>query len=140
MRDSYGFTLLELLLALSILSVFVLITPIIKSTTLEKIRGQQFLELFQSDVMYLQTITATSNEHLRIQFFQDKYILYRGTKAYISRDYPPQWSIDTRGEDKLSFNKSGTVLKPRTIVFSNKEDNYHAIFPFGKGRFYILQR
>lgn len=135
-----GFTLLEMLFSLSITAVIILIIPPFNHNIIENLKKEQFFTLFQSDVLYIQQMQSTTDKNYRIRFFNEYYAIYYEDKSIIKRDFPKDWIVDTRGNNIIVFKRFGTILSPRTIVFKTKSDIYHAIFPLGKGRFYIEKK
>lgn len=139
--NNNGFTLLEMLFVLSITSVILFLIPPFNHHIAESLKKEQFFTIFQSDVLYIQQMRSTTESTIRIRFFNDYYAVYQEDSRIIKRDYPRGWNVDTRGERNLEFKRFGTLLSPRTIVFKTKQKNeYHLIFPLGKGRFYIVEK
>ncbi|MFD1850617.1 competence type IV pilus minor pilin ComGD [Oceanobacillus bengalensis] len=132
-----GFTLVEVLFVLTILSILLLFTPKPNLTSLNNIHVQQFFKVLQSDVLYAQTLTPTSKYNIRIRFYADKYVVYDDNIILETRNYPKGLSVDTRTNDTFEFSNAGTIKNPRAIIFATKDVEYRIVFPFGKGRFYI---
>ena len=137
-----GFTLLEVLFVIALLSIFLLLLPPINVEVIEKQQEKQFLETFKFDVLYVQNMSnLITNEEVFIRLYKDNYKILRGsTETIAKRTYPPGLEIDSRGNSDISFNSTGAFLYPRTIRIATKHSNYNAVFQLGKGRFYIDER
>ncbi|WP_067730401.1 competence type IV pilus minor pilin ComGD [Oceanobacillus damuensis] len=137
-----GFTMIELLFVLSILSIVLFLFPPFNLESIEKQQEKQFLETFKFDVLYVQNLSnLVTNEKVFIRLYNDHYKILQGfTKTIAQRDYPGGMEIDSRGNPDISFNENGTFLYPRTIRITTKHSAYDIIFQLGKGRFYIAER
>jgi competence protein ComGD len=134
-----GFTLIELLFVLAIVSIIVLISPTIKGPSLKDIQDQQFLTVLQSDVLYLQNLSTTTEEYVRIMFSPDHYNLRKGEEVILKRYYPNGVTVNTRENNNISFKKSGTIVNRKIIVIKTNQSTYHLVFPLGKGRMNIVE-
>lgn len=134
-----GFTLIELLFVLAIVSIMVLISPIIKVPSLKNIQDQQFLTVLESDVLYLQNLSTTTEDFVRITFFKDHYNLRKGEEVILNRYYPEGVTIDTRENNNIIFKTSGTIVNRKIIVIRTNQSIYHLVFPLGKGRMNIVE-
>ncbi|WP_087971669.1 competence type IV pilus minor pilin ComGD [Oceanobacillus rekensis] len=141
-RIPNGFTLLEVLFVLTLLSVVLVLLPPINVDVIAKQQEKQFIETFQFDVLYVQNMSnLITNEEVFIRLYKDNYKILRGSSETIAeRTYPPGLVIDPRGNADISFNTSGTFIYPRTIRITTKNNDYNAVFQLGKGRFYIAER
>ena len=141
-RIPNGFTLLEVLFVLALLSIILLLLPPINVEVMEKQQEEQFLETFKFDVLYVQSMSnLITNEEVFIRLYKDNYKILRGsTETIAERTYPPGLVIDSRGNNDISFNSTGTFFYPRTIRITTKHNDYNAVFQLGKGRFYIAEK
>ncbi|WP_249871107.1 competence type IV pilus minor pilin ComGD [Oceanobacillus saliphilus] len=140
--NSNGFTLIEMLFVVSLLSIILLLFPSLNMESVEKQQEKQFLETLKFDVLYIQNLSnLATDEKLYIRLYEDNYKIIKGvTKPIAERPYPDGMVIDYRGNPDLYFNENGTFLYPRTIRITTKYSVYDMIFQLGKGRFYIAQR
>ena len=135
-----GFTLLEVLFTLGVLSILLFISVPISFSTLEKQQIQQFFNTFEFDVLYIQHLSTTSDEFIKIRFYEDHYKVYKGSKEKLAiRNYPDGLQVDRRVNPEISFYVSGIVEKPGTIKVTTNDGTYHIVFPLGKGRCYIVK-
>ncbi len=135
-----GFTLLEVLIALSILSIFVLLYPPISIDKIEKIRFQQFINVLKSDVLYTQNLSTTTESYVRLTFYSDGYKIRNGAKVLIRRTFPKGIDIDNRQGHEILFKNSGTIVNRKKIQIKLNDAVYLIVFPLGKGGFYVEER
>lgn len=135
--EKNAFTLIEMLLVLSVLSILILLTVPLHSSTIKKQEEKQFIELFQFDVLLIQNQASMENGEMYIRFFDDYYLVLQGIEvSYAKRKYPKGWKI-IDGKRILKYYSNGTLLNPRTIVMYSEDERISLIFPLGKGRFHV---
>ena len=140
MMKKNGFTLIEMLLTLSILSILFLLTIPVQSDLLTKQQEKQFIELLQQDVLFLQNQSSKHRrDEMYIRFYDDYYsILSWINEPYAHREYPAGWTLVANNQTRLiRFVQTGTILQPRTLVMYTPSEKIYIVFPLGKGRFYI---
>lgn len=139
MNKCDGFTLIEMLIVLTILYLIIIISVPLVTSTFAKVEEKQFLNTFQSDVLYLQNISIGSKDHIRMMFREDHYEIsnYMKNRTLIYRDYPDNMSIDARTMKYVSFNDKGSIRYPGVIHMETALKSYRIVFPLGKGRFYV---
>lgn len=137
-RKEAGFTLIEITLVLAVIAIFLVLAPPFYLENITEFQEKQFIDILQHDILYLQSLAITNDEYSRIVFFHDHYELIRGSALIAKRTYPKYIKIDYRQNNRIEFNRNGTILYPRTILILGKENHYRLIFPLGKGRGYIV--
>lgn len=143
MKSQVGFTLLELLLVLSIWSLLLLLAIPLTFQKLQDIQEQQFLTTFEHDILYVQNLSLTSfTDHARLRLRDDSYEILSGyhQEVKMKRSIPPNWHINMREINDISFNKNGTIRKAGTITITTPSSTYDIVFPPGKGRCYIVKQ
>lgn len=135
-----GFTLIEVLFVLGIVSVLLLLSAPLNISTLEKLQDEQFLQVFEFDVLSIQSKATTTNESIKIILMPDRYKILVSHGKPIVRPYPTGWKRGNRTINEISFNKNGALRNPGSIQFTTKNAVYVIIFPLGKGRFYIVKK
>ena len=141
-HNQKGFTLLESLLVLSIVSIMslVLITNIVPIHQKKVI--ESFLNQFEKDLMYTQQFALINGEsvYLLINANQQQYdvkSIDRSTPI-LKRNYPSEIIIESSSlSNRIVYNSNGSIQKSGTIYIHYKKSTYKAIFYLGKGRFKI---
>lgn len=137
-----GFTLLEVLVVLMIWSLLVLLVAPIHFTYIEKQRERSFFETFAFDVLYTQNLSTTTKDYVQLNIYEDRYIIRKGYRGEIvlTRNFPADWVINTRTLHTISFNDKGRIRTPGNFVIQTKNHKYTIIFPFGKGRYRVVEQ
>lgn len=135
--DEAGFTLVEILLTMLIISsLTILILPALYKTK-ESLHIQTFLTQLESDVRYVQMNKYNHWEDSFLYFGNGEYIVQgKKDQRYEKREYPK--GLQVYASDRtIQFSKKGTIKKPQTVTLQFENERYQLIFPFGKGRFYV---
>jgi|SRR5690625_2200697 len=133
-----GFTLIEMLFTMVILSllIFIGVPSLIK--VIENQQTKHFFQILNSDIFYIQNQALGTRQNIRIMFDEDYYILLHEQKAEeIKRFYPEHLTYKLDINNRISFSNSGTVINPTTFMFTDNNHSYKIVFPLGKGRHYI---
>lgn len=140
LKSNRGFTLLEVIFTLSMLSIIVSLSAPIIFSILDSQSEKQFFDLLFSDLLLIQIASHGVNSGKAYVEFEDySYTVHvdkNGYKRKIKRSYPSGWKKDERLFDEISF-KNGTIRKPGTILIQSENTDYRIIFPLGKGRGYV---
>ncbi|MGM8214106.1 competence type IV pilus minor pilin ComGD [Bacillaceae bacterium W0354] len=140
-----GFTLIEMLIVLTIVLIIIHGTTIIFNNAGKQLTFDQFIESFEKDIFMIQQHTLTTREMLSLYFNtrENYYVIYDSmlNPELIRRDYDPSIKItfDTL-HNPIRFKPSGNILNPGTMFIKYHDDNYEIKFPFGKGRFYVSKK
>lgn len=135
MKNDKGFTLLELLFVLLVLSVVSVIVLPSLFQTLAKQEAKHFFQLFESDAFLTQNKSLYTPTNDRILMDRHHYVISGDGKVLI-RNYPNDLDL-TSEKIRIRFSLSGTIVEPTTYRFISQSGIYKVIFPFGKGRFYL---
>jgi len=139
-HNQKGFSLLEVLFVLSIVSIIIVLTAPLNLSILERQQEKQFLETFQSDVLYIQNIAMTSDQLAEIVFSEDHYTIQIGKKKTEKRFFPSGWQVKAEVVPIITFNEYGTIKKSGTVKVRSRQSAYDIVFPLGKGRCYIIEK
>jgi competence protein ComGD len=140
---SRGFTLLESLLVLSIVSIIISVTFLKFSSVHGNNMEEQFLMEFKNDILFAQQYALSTQRNVNVLFYpaENYYVVTQGafTAPLIKRTYHPAMTIDTRTMgDRFFFLGTGGISKAGTMmVFNNGKERFRYIFTLGKGRFYV---
>lgn len=137
MNNEDGFTLLELLIVLMIVStVFLFVIPAMGKTVMKHNRDQ-FFEQLLSDIFYAQNQVLNREKAGIIHIYPDYYFFD------LSDEKRTVWyPEDLRNEFRLttiSFLTKGAIKNPDSYLFRTDNVRYRLTFPFGKGRGYIVE-
>lgn len=77
MNDHRGFTLLEVLIVLSILSILITLSVPISKSLFEKQEEKQFLNTLESDILYIQNLSLGTRSRSTIEFHKDHYTIFK---------------------------------------------------------------
>lgn len=136
-----GFTLLEMLIVLTIWSVLVLLILPINFTHLEKQQEEYFFETLAFDILYAQNLSSTTKDIVQINLYEDHYTIWRGYReVLLTRYIPSGWVIKRKVSHVISFDDKGRIRKPGNFVIQTKSHEYAVVFPFGKGRYHIVEQ
>lgn len=137
-KNEKGFTLIEMLLVLSIVMVF-LVFPTIQT---EKIENSQkvklFIQMFQNDIFLAQKNATISQIPTTIQFYKDKYEVYDNflNPSIVTRPFDKGIKITFLSlTPPLRFNSDGNISNSGKISISYKGIEYIVTFYLGSGRF-----
>lgn len=142
MNKEKGFTLLEVLIVLSIWSIIILLaTPIIFGRIDEK-QDEVFFEVLEFDLLYMQRVASMTKEYVRFRMRGNQYVILKGREetVLLRRDLPPGVIIDMKSLSAISFDQNGRIRQPFTVMIKTDQSNYSLVFPLGKGRSYVVKQ
>lgn len=139
LQTERGFTLIETLFALSILSLLLLLIPKHQMEYMEKLENQQFFETLEMDVLYLQNTMGTQEIVIPyiLKFSPDSYSILINNNTHIKREFPPSVALTNPYLKEITFSMGGVIKNPQAILMDVGGEPYRIVFPFGKGRFYV---
>lgn len=140
-KNERAFTLIELLITLTIITFIIAISSPLLISLIEKQTEKQFLAILEQDVLLLQNSTLNKYEYNRIIFRSDHYEVVFNNRDVknIVRYYPKNLSISYNNTSAISFNHKGIVTNPGTALVQSDHMLIELIFPFGRGRFYVQE-
>ncbi|MDN4074732.1 MULTISPECIES: competence type IV pilus minor pilin ComGD [Fictibacillus] len=135
-----GYSLLELLIVLSIGSILLSIA----SVSLQKYyKGREvhfFLEQFKRDLYFTQRTAINDHKvmHLHILPDENRYIIATAMNdLHKNVNYPKQIRFESSTMPlKITYNKSGNISNSGTLIIKTEAGKYKMVFLLGKGRFY----
>jgi|SRR5690625_306889 len=136
-KEERGFTLVELLLTLVVLTVFLSLVLMPLNDVFKKVQVDQFFAIFEADVFHTQANVLNTVHTNRVIFDSGFYsVVGDGGKRIYVREIPPFITIANR-DFRIQFNINGTIIQPRTYRIYVEDDTYAIVFPLGKGRYYV---
>ncbi len=141
MKQMNGFTMVEMLFALMILSILTLLVVPSIIKTVERQETKHFFAVLESDILYIQNQALGTRDNVRIVFDEEFYVVISEWKTEeIKRHYPEHLQYANKINNRVAFNNNGTIINPTTFKFKDKKITYQLVFPLGKGRHYIEEQ
>jgi competence protein ComGD len=138
-----GFTLIEMLIVFTIISVLIMLSIPKMDRLVEKKQIDYFIEQFKDDLLYAQQYAMTNKSSVIIAFYhqQPVYRIMEGSvfgRILLHRSYSANLQIQpVTLEPPLIFLPNGNVNKSGTILVTYGKQTYKIVFLLGKGRFYV---
>lgn len=139
-NEANGFTLIEMLLVISLLSIFILLAIPIQQSISYSEQDERFLEILQYDVLHIQNLARTTRENVLIRFNPNHYVVLQSGKKLYERTLPEHWNIKINNIQDISFTIRGTIRESGNISINTAHAVYKFICPLGKGRCYIEKK
>ena len=139
-----GFTLIEMLIVLSIVSLILSIMFIDYSSRSDEQSFDTWYQQFELDLLYSQKYTMVTRQVLRLSINRDSnsYSLRNdgSSPALITRKIPEDWDVRvTSVRNPISFTRYGQIVGPGKISVRTRNASYSITFPFGKSRSYYVK-
>src|SRR5699024_603396 len=141
-QNEHGFTMIELLIVLTIWSVLLLIVVRVPTKQIYVQQEKAFLNTFQMDVLYVQSISmGAGDKKIKIVFKEDRYEIVKGTNNSLikKRPIPKSFNMKMGNFHQISFDQYGRIPKGGHFDIETPYTKYQVIFPLGKGRCYIIE-
>ncbi|MDH5160118.1 competence type IV pilus minor pilin ComGD [Heyndrickxia oleronia] len=140
LKGSRGFTFIEVLIVLLVLTIFLLLG----SASVKKMRGSiernVFITQLEADLYYAQSYAINRHESVLVQFypFYNQYTALSTSDSTILFDRKLPQSIDMLSGGSLTsytILPSGNISKFGTLRFKSDKREMKLIFYIGRGRF-----
>lgn len=139
--NSFGYTLIEMMIVLSLLSILLTLVFLHITPTQNASLTKHFLEEIQSDLRYTQELAYVNGSSYRFSISPSKGIYsIQGNASTVVRTnkIPDHITIDegTMGY-QIVFGGNGNVQKAGTLYMKAGKEEYKLVVQVGAGRFYI---
>ncbi|MBC1374283.1 type II secretion system protein [Listeria sp. FSL L7-0091] len=137
-----AFTLLEMLLVLSISLTMITLTIYPISTTISGLAERQLLEEIKAAIYLSQINAITSNQDTIISFIpvENQFLASSNKQPVTTIPFGDTLNLQhTKVENYRFSHLDGTINRFSTIHFSGLNRSYKLVFQIGKGRFRIEQ-
>ena len=140
-RNTRGFTLIEALISLVILSIIALASFTFVLNLHDYIRLNNVLSIFQADLHHardfnMMQLTDSERMTIRIYHNENRYVILIDHVVQNERTLPNHISIPHQNTiSNISFNERGNLGVGRTFVFSSRYHERRVVFSVGAGGF-----
>ncbi|MGM9987115.1 MAG: competence type IV pilus minor pilin ComGD [Bacillaceae bacterium] len=138
-----GFTLVEMLVVLSIVALCCTIPAALFVKRLGDVKLEQFLEQLEGDIYYIQQLSMSSQSVTTITFDTNKHVYkITGRRQYRpleQKAYPKEIRVlaGTLPSAEIKFLSTGNISQVGTMEFWYGKRKVKMTFQMGKGRFYV---
>src|SRR5690625_3024334 len=139
-----GFTLIEMLIVLSIVSLILSIMFIDYSSRSDEQSFDTWYQQFELDLLYSQKYTMVTRQVLRLSINRDSnsYSLRNdgSSPALITRKIPEDWDVRvTSVRNPISFTRYGQQMGPGSLSTRTKNAGKSITIHVGKSRSYYVK-
>jgi len=140
-KNERGFTLIEALVSLVIVSIFTLVSFPFVVNLYDYIRLNQALTMIQADLHYVRDFNMMPLQDdqrmtLRIYHDQDRYVILANQEVRLERDLPQNVSMPSQNTvTNITFNARGNLGMGRTILITSSQHERRLVFSVGVGGF-----
>ena len=141
LSNAEGFTLIEALISLMILSILSLASFTFVLNLHDYIQLNRTLSVFQADLHYARNFNMMQLEEsgrmvIRIYHDEDRYTILIDNVMHNERTLPNNISIPHQNSiSNISFNDRGNLGAGRTFIFSSRYRERRVVFSVGAGGF-----
>lgn len=142
MNDMKGFTMIELLIVLSVWTILITLVVKLPVNMISLQEEKEFLYTLKVDVLYAQSIAmGVSDTRVRIKFYDDNYKVLKGTNDAVlrMRRFPAGISVNMNIMRDISFDERGRLRQPGSFTITTPHTTYRVVLPLGKGRCYFVE-
>ncbi|MEK3890745.1 competence type IV pilus minor pilin ComGD [Bacillus sp. FSL K6-3431] len=141
--DERGFTLLEVLIVITVLTVMLSFSVFTLGNFAEVMQKQLFITKLQSDLFYAQAYAIHQKEPVVVRFSKVKngyQAMSKDTQTFLfERKIPAPIYLSESNLVSLTFTAEGTVSNFGTIIFKMGNKSIKLTFYIGRGRFSVQE-
>ncbi|WP_168413128.1 competence type IV pilus minor pilin ComGD [Bacillus salacetis] len=137
-----GYTMLEMLIVLSISITLLFISSLSILPFYEHLTKKNFISLFKADLYYLQSYAINKKERVELRFYpyEAKYSgKVMGGENLVVRSLPDGISQRPSSLNSITFYPNGNTDRFGIIYFKAGEDEIKVSFQIGQGRFHVQE-
>lgn len=141
-KQQLGFTLIEMLLVLFIISVITSVSILKLNSTISGKKIDHFIEQFTRDMHVAQINAISHSQSVTIVFSQTErtYKVMTNNFIIVERILPKNFSINTGTLGAKNFYLGdGAISKSGSILINYGERSFKITFLLGMGRFYVTE-
>ncbi|MBO0995254.1 competence type IV pilus minor pilin ComGD [Bacillus sp. SD088] len=140
-QSSKGFTLLEMLIVLSVVSIILLFSIFTYQSFSDMLEKKTFITQLEADLYYAHAYALSRRDKVQIQFSsikkEYKVIDVQSGEIVLERRIPSTIYIQKSNVNSFVINSEGNVSNFGTIIFQQHQHTIKLTFYIGKGRFRI---
>ncbi len=144
-RSKSGFTLIEMLMVLSVFLIIMTISVVTVPRYVEKREIESFLQQLSHDLHYAQALALHDQTLYRVNLntSSDFYMITQSTKRVLTREFPEGVAF-VRGSSTLNSvitaYANGSLSQTGTWIFRTKHYTYEFKTLLGEGRHYYHEQ
>ncbi|MCJ7839316.1 prepilin-type N-terminal cleavage/methylation domain-containing protein [Lederbergia sp. NSJ-179] len=141
-RSRDGFTLIEMLIVLSVISIILLFSIFMFRSFSESMQKRLFFTQLESDLYYAHAYAQNRKEAVQVRFSRGskQYEMLVGKQQpelFLIRKFPPSIYIKESTISSFVITPDGNVSTFGIITFQHNQTTVKVSFNIGKGRFNI---
>ena len=132
-----GFTLIEMLVVLSIVMVITSSVIFVSIARLEEMEEKRFFKQFHLDVQRMQMIAISKGNYMYLTFNKEgtKYKVEHNNVLLYENHLPSTIRLSGDSQLKgLTYHPNGAILQFGLMRFETKKENKRVVFYIGQGR------
>jgi len=134
MKQQQGFTLIESLIAASIMAALLFIAIPLSAQVLDQMEEREFFNMLDMDMLLVQSSAMTTKKEVALKFNENFYTVAGTERSFMKRPLPRAFHVKSGLIDRIGFNNFGSIRKSGRILIGTKKGLYALILPLGKGR------
>lgn len=140
-RSESGFTLIEALISLVILSIISLVSFSFITNLNDYIRLNRVLSVFQADLHHardfnMMQLDGVAQMTIRIYHQENRYVVLVGNVVQKEREFPSNISMPhSNNTTSINFNRRGNLGAGMTLAVSSRYHERRVVFSVGAGGF-----
>ncbi|WP_090234320.1 competence type IV pilus minor pilin ComGD [Fictibacillus solisalsi] len=136
-----GYSLVELLIVLSISGILLGVTAVSLQSYYKSREVHFFLEQLKRDLYFTQRQAVVHQKVVFLHIYPDqhRYVVGSGTSSVFKEvRYADQVDVESSTMTmKITYTKNGNISSSGTLLIKTSAGKYRLVFLLGKGRFYV---
>ena len=134
-----GFTLIEILIVLSIFMLLASLSLHLYPKYIQKMETTRFVKQFEEDLYYAQAYAISHEMNVSVYLNASNYTISSNLKGVILQRENPKNTTFKQGTIglKIFFNNTGAPITSGVVYIETEQDRYKVTIYIGKGRIKI---